>query len=113
MKNSETYKSVISNDSDVVTAIPFYTDSGILITTSNIKYVIESQLIEHQIKLEMVREMNPDYPGEYDISEKLKSDLEQRIGKNMLDLKFIYVNKTSIDDAINDAENLEDFHSWG
>ena len=113
IRESETYKNVLSNNSDVVTAIPFYVDSGILVTTSNIGFIIESELIQHQTKLAMARNMNPDFPGEYDISEKLKSDLELRMGKNKLDLKFIYVNKLSIDEAIDEAESLENFHSWG
>jgi len=112
IKETKLYKEIKNNKKDVVTAIPFKYDTNITITTSNIKYIIESEIIQYNTKIKILKDMNIDYPIDNNFEKKITKELTDRIGLNKLDIKFIYVNYNNIDDAISLVENTKEFVDW-
>ena len=112
IKNTKFYDHVKNNNNDSVTALPFYIDSGIEVTESNIKYIVETEMIDYQNKINQVKEFKTDFPIDPDIEKKLTEKLQERIGKNKLDVLFAYVNKENIDEAIDQILNSDEFIDW-
>lgn len=112
IKNTKFYNHVKTNINDSVTALPFYVDSGIEVTESNIKYIVETEMIDYETKISQVREFQKDYPKDPQMENKITEKLRERIGKNKLDTIFAYVNKTNIDDAVEKIAKAPEFVDW-
>lgn len=112
IRESKIYEYVKNNEKDSVIAIPFNIKSGITITESNIKYVFDIELIDYNKKIMTLKEIGIDYPEDKNIEEKLMNQLESRIGLDKKELKFIYVNRDTIDLAISQIEDSSEFIEW-
>lgn len=110
--NTKFYKHVKTNINDSVTALPFFIDSGIEVTESNIKYIVDTEMVEYNTKINQVREFQKDYPKDPTMEKKITDKLKERIGQNKLDTIFAYVNKDNIDDAIDQIEKVPEFVDW-
>jgi hypothetical protein len=96
IKDTKLYKNIKFSDKEVVAAIPFKAKSGITITASNIEFIVESEVIQYNSKLEMIKNLGVDYPVDIHFEEKLREELETQIGQERLEVKFIYVNQDTI-----------------
>lgn len=112
IKKSKLYKEIKNNKTDSVIAIPFKCKTGITITESNIKFILESEIIQYEKKLNILKENGVEYPLNNKFKENLEKNLKSKIGEEMLDLKYIYVNSSNIDDAIKQVENSDFFSEW-
>lgn len=111
IKKSKTYKQIKSEPSDKVIAIPYYIDTGLLISEENYEYVIDIELIQYKTKIKDIKNIIPSFQ-EPDIEKEIRKSIINRIGQNRLEIKFIYVNRETIDDAIKETENISKFYDW-
>ncbi len=112
IRKSELYKQIKSDKSDKVIAIPYYKDTGLLITEDNYEFVIDIEMINLNKKINSIKESLPDYKPEDNIEDKIRQSVVDRIGENKLEIGFIYVNSETIDDAIDQVVKSEDFFDW-
>lgn len=112
IKKTKFYEYVKTNIKDSVMGLPFYVDSGILITESNIKYIVETEMIDYQTKIEEVLKFKKDYPIDTNIENKITEKLKERIGLNKLNVSYVYVDSSNIDQAIEQVENVPEFVDW-
>lgn len=106
IKDSEIYKEIIKSDKTL--PVPFYTNTGLIITENNIEYIIDIELKKAKDKVSIINEK-----GLFDnIEQKIKKNFLNKINEPYLILEYAYFNKENIEEGIVDIENSDNFYRW-
>lgn len=102
---TELYKEVKNSDNTL--CVPYYVKTGIIITCENIEFITEVELLKYKSKLHLL-DGKLDYKFNLDI---IAENVAKRLNQEYLNLEFIYVNSSNIDEAVK-TQDLDIFYCW-
>ncbi len=110
-KETKTYTEILNFETEKTITIPYHLDMGIIVSEENIEYFIQKETVEYLVKLNMIQShlSNFDVPH---LKEIIINKYQMLLGKTLPKVEYAYVNKSNIDDAINEIESLENFIEW-
>ena len=105
-KDSSIYKEVISDNKTL--PIAYYLDSGIIISETNVDYIIEIEIMKIKEKIKIVGRQ----PQFDNLENVIKKMYKEKIGSEYLIIEYAYLNKENIDIAYPIIEASENFYGW-
>ncbi len=108
-KNSDLYKEIIKSDKFL--SVPFYSNSGIIISEDNIQYIIDIEIIKATKNFNLINDVENNINID-SIKEKIIYFYNSNIGNPYLILEFAYFNKDNVDSGVLDIENSDGFYEW-
>lgn len=111
MKGTKTYKQIVEDQEGKTYPIPYYSDTGLFLSDDIFDDFLEKEVQSYLKKYKGIIEKSPDFKMD-NLRERVEKHVRSFKGKNYLIVEYAYVDKNTIDDAIQETESRNDFVKW-